>query len=360
MLSLIGSSTPEFGFSPTSTQNSNIEQLVASDITERSSEILSRAMVGLNAAGAGLVIMNANTGQIRTVLSHSNSNHDLPEFPGGYHRAIDRVHELGLVFSVFTVAQAIDIGLAFDGVGVSLPARFQFGEFFIRDWHSGARQLTPGEIVFYGSSVGATHLGMHIGAEQQNAYFEGLGLLLPSQVERDFSKFERVNQPLSPSDEELRVALNAVGHGFPASLLSVAAAYASLVNGGAVVEPNFTGRSSFRRQVISTETSLILRRYLEWYVSEGAGTLASVGGVSVGGIGSTTDLRALDGQYQTDSTVSTFVGIFPIEDPQFIVAVLLEDGQHQTDDVVYRTSGWTAAPIVGELIEELGPTLLRK
>ena len=100
-------------------------------------------------------------------------------------------------------------------------------------------------------------------------------------------------------------------------------------------------------------------RWLMWLtVAKGTSTKAAAEGYLVGGKTGTADKVAENGRgYQRGAVISSFLGAFPIHDPQYLVMVSLDEPQGNDDTQGYRYAGWTAAPSVAEIIRAIGPLL---
>jgi len=111
------------------------------------------------------------------------------------------------------------------------------------------------------------------------------------------------------------------------------------------------------RQTISAETSATMRTLIESVVTEGTAKNAAVAGFSIGGKTGTSekiDVFDENGQRVQDKIVS-FVGIAPMEDPQYIVLVALDTPSRETG--IYISGGVMAAPTVGAVMADILPYL---
>ena len=143
-----------------------------------------------------------------------------------------------------------------------------------------------------------------------------------------------------------------------------------MVNGGYLMEPYIVSEvidadgstvlkqePTVIRQVISEETSRTMCGLLTSVVTEGTAKNASVAGYSIGGKTGTSekiDVFDENGQRVQDKIVS-FVGVAPMEDPQYIVLVALDTPSRQTG--IYISGGVMAAPTVGAVMADILPYL---
>jgi cell division protein FtsI (penicillin-binding protein 3) len=142
--------------------------------------------------------------------------------------------------------------------------------------------------------------------------------------------------------------------------MHLAAAYATIVNGGRLVTPTLL-RDPARTpgpRVISEETSALMRDMLRKVVSEGTASLAEVPGYAVGGKTGTADKpKARGGGYYKDKVIASFAGMFPAHDPEYVLVVTLDEPVETSGDEPRRTAGWTAVPVAAEIIRRTAPLL---
>ena len=143
-----------------------------------------------------------------------------------------------------------------------------------------------------------------------------------------------------------------------------------MVNGGYLLEPYLVSeildtqgnavlkaQPTVVRRTISEETSRTMRTLIESVVTEGTAKNAAVAGFSIGGKTGTSekiDVFDENGQRVQDKIVS-FVGIAPMEDPEYIVLVALDTPSRETG--IYISGGVMAAPTVGAVMADILPYL---
>jgi cell division protein FtsI (penicillin-binding protein 3) len=148
------------------------------------------------------------------------------------------------------------------------------------------------------------------------------------------------------------------GHGIAVSPLQVVAGVSSLVNGGVMHQPTLLKITDTEiprgSQVISAKTSDEMRALMRKVVRDGTGESANVQGYLVGGKTGTAEKEA-NGGYDKKALISSFVGVFPMTEPRYVVLVLLDEPKGNKETFGYATAGWVAAPSVGRIIERMGP-----
>jgi cell division protein FtsI/penicillin-binding protein 2 len=101
------------------------------------------------------------------------------------------------------------------------------------------------------------------------------------------------------------------------------------------------------RQVVSPGTALLMRELLASVVEDGTGHAGAVEGYRVGGKTGTANKLNEDGTAYTEETRASFVGMAPINDPEVVVAVVVD-----APDYDFRTGGLSAAPVFSEIMEQ--------
>lgn len=331
-------------------------------------EVLAGGMTIMNAQGASAVLMDAHTGEVISLAS-------LPDFDPNarprpllegdpsqsplYNRAVQGVYELGSTYKLFTVAQALEEELVTPQTMIDTQGPLRMAGFSINDFHDYGPRMSVRDVLVQSSNIGTARLAQMIGAERQQQFLGRLGLL----EALDFEMIEsRQGRPLYPSNwGQLSTMTISYGHGISATQLHLAAAYATMVNGGTMVRPTLQRQAEpqLGERVISEETSMALREMLRAVVAEEEGTanLAEIAGYEVGGKTGSADKPNPNGGYYEDRVIATFASIFPSNDPQYVLVVTLDEPSISVLGETRRTAGWTAVPVAAEVIRRVAPLL---
>lgn len=323
---------------------------------------LAAAVVAQQAEGAAGIVLDVRTGEVVAMASAPTFN---PNSTGRadanslYNRATMGVYELGSVFKPITVAAAMEAGVV-RGPGQmwDASAPVPIGRFRISDDHPLGRSISVPELLIHSSNIATARIADQMGAERMQAAFRALGFHQPAQIELN----ERA-RPLWPSDwGRARVLTSGFGHGVAVSPLHLASAYAALVNGGVwrpatlLRRPDGAAAPQGRR-VYSEETSRRMRQYLRMIVTDGTGRRGDAPGFRVGGKTGTAEKVTAGGGYSARVNVSTFAAAFPMDDPHYVVVVMMDAPQGTEANSFVTTAAYTAAPIVGRVISRSGPLL---
>jgi cell division protein FtsI (penicillin-binding protein 3) len=326
--------------------------LSKSGVNENITEIMLQGIIERQAEGGAAVLVEINTGQIMSLVSIVSRNAPDWEKPR-YNRAVHPVHELGSVFKTFTIAQALDMELITPDTILATPRSLSISHYKIRDFDTLKENSTVQEVFLRSSNVGTAQISQMIGSEAQQEFFGELGLLSRHPMEE---KYRSQIRQLHPSNwSKVIAATLSFGHGITASPLQIAGAYSKIINGRQGVHLSTSQLPKLRRRVVSQNTSELVKTLLKANVQSGEMSLAGVKTLDVGAYGGTSDMLTKSGSYDVKRVVSTVAAAFPIEDPKYVVVVMLENPVVRVDGEEFRTASWTVAPLVAQVIEQIRP-----
>ncbi len=320
---------------------------------------IERALQTYEAKAASGIVLNVNTGEVLAMVSLPDFDPNLPASASNdqkFNRASQGVYELGSLFKTLTVAMGLDSGAITltDRYDVTKPLKIS--RFLIRDDHPKNRILTVPEIFIFSSNIGAAQMAMDIGTDTQQEYFGKLGLFTAPFIE-----ITEVGRPIYPSYwRDINTMTAGYGHGIAISPLQMASAIAATVNGGHLIPATLIKQDANLRgqgiPVFSEEVSAKMRTLMRLAVTEGTGSKADVPGYLVGGKTGTAE-KPGEGGYLKNATMSSFVGVFPMNKPEFLVLIVLDEPVGQKKTFNFSGGGWVAAPAVGRVITRIAPLL---
>lgn len=315
------------------------------------------------AAGAAGILLDITTGEIIAAASLPTVDPSRPaqaQDPARLDKVFAGTYELGSIFKLATIAQALDSGAATADTVIDVRAPLRLGRYQIRDLHPAGRPLTVRDVFVLSSNVGAARLALDAGTERQRAFLDKLGLLAGGRTEAGAGA-----APNLPARwGEIETATIAFGHGLAVSPIRFAAAAAGLLNGGVAVTPTLlrvapTARRPAER-LVSPQTSLALAQLMRRNVTAptGTGRRADVDGYDVGGKTGTAEM-VVDGRYRGDLVLSSFLATWPAAAPHYLLLVTLDRPQPAPDTGGHITAGTNAAPTAGRIVARIGPLLGR-
>ncbi len=329
-------------------------------------QVLYGGMTLMNAKGAAAIIMDVHTGEIMAMASlpDFDPNNRPPVATSGdqsdsplFNRALQGVYELGSVFKIFAVTQALELGLVNAQTMVDTAGPMIWGRFRINDFHNYGAQLSVTDVIVKSSNIGTAHIALQIGVDRQRDFLGSLGFMAPTTIEMVEAP---TGAPLIPANwSEISLLTISYGHGLSVSPLHLASAYASLLNGGTRVTPTLVRQDGPQQgeRIVSEEVSAIARDLLRQVVTRGTASFGDVEGYEVGGKTGTADKPRPTGGYFDDKVIATFAGVFPASDPRYVIVVTLDEPVETSGPEPRRTAGWTAVPVAAELIRRAAPLL---
>ena len=314
-----------------------------------------QAKFGAKAAGG--IVMNVHTGEVLALVSLPNFEPDqrdaVPD-AAARNRMTQDVYELGSIFKIFSFAEAVEERTIRLDETFNVGKPVKIGRYDIEDSHKLGPILTGAHVFAESSNVGTAQIAMRAGPERQRVFLKRMGLLQSAKTELPESA-----APLVPSHwKDVETATISFGHGISVSPLAFAAAATAVVNGGTRITPTFLKRDKPQEgeRVISEKTSATMRSLMRLVITEGTGRNAAVDGYDIGGKTGTAE-KAVGGRYARKSLISSFCGVFPIEAPQYLVFVMLDEPKGTKDTSGFATAGYTSAPVAGRVIARIAPLL---
>ncbi|NKB49448.1 MAG: penicillin-binding protein 2 [Alphaproteobacteria bacterium] len=344
---------------------------VTLSIDVRVQQILRRELAAqikkFKALGGSGVILDVHTGEVlslvslpdfdpHTIKQASRSEKLKEEFKNQqFNRTTLGVYELGSVFKIFNHAIALETGVANMASNYDARKPIRSHGFTISDFHAENRWLTVPEIFMHSSNIGSAKMALDIGVAAQRKFLTDLGLMRRSSIE-----LSEQQQAIFPAPwTELSAMTIAYGHGIAVTPLHAAAAVAAVINGGILYPTTLIRRDELPangKRVISAQTSADMRKLLRLVVENGTGRNAEAPGYLVGGKTGTAE-KPTAGGYKRKALISSFIGAFPMNAPRYVVMAQLDEPKGIKESYGYATGGWTAAPVVSQVISQAAPLL---
>ena len=312
------------------------------------------------------IIMDPNTGEILAMASRPTYD---PENYQDYDQEIFNrnlpiwsTYEPGSTFKIVTFSAALEEGV------MKLEDRFFDPGYAIvdgvriRDWKAGGHgDQSMLEVIMNSCNPGFIELGQRLGKEKLFEYIRAYGFNEKTGVDMLGESQGIIFNPDNIGNVEL--ATSSFGQGNSVTPLQLVTAVSAAVNGGNLMQPYIVKRMlhpytnevlyerepSIKRRVISEETSETMRYALEMVGAQGSGKGAYIDGYRVGGKTGTAQ-KAKDGAYISGEYILSFVGIAPMDDPQLVVYVAIDNPKNTV-----QYGGVVAAPIARSILAEALP-----
>lgn len=315
---------------------------------------LDTAARAAHASGASAILLDARSGETLALASWPSfdPNHiNRSSSDARRDRVAGDVHELGSTIKPFTVAMALQENLANSAELFDLSQPLELDSTIISDHEPITGYATLRDILARSSNIGAARLALRVGGARQRAYLERLGLTTPTTLQ-----LGRRQAPLAPAAQTRRdVAGLGFGYGLATTQATLASAYTVFANNGARVAPTILALAPDadieRTQIFTPEVTRQVMLYLRAVVTDGTGRAANVPGLLVAGKTGTAEKPGGAQGYDQSRNFSSFAGVFPANDPRYVIVVALDDTG------AGEAGGLVAAPVVARTLRRIAPML---
>ena len=316
------------------------------DIAERA---LRDAVERMGAAGGDVVILDPHTGELRALASHRTDG----SFSGV--PALSAPFEPGSTLKPFFAAALLATGRARPDERIDTEnGVYTLEGRTITDVHA-EESMTLTDVIRYSSNIGIARFTQRFSKRELYETLRDFGFGAPTGIAYPSETGGRLKEPREwscPSQSSM-----ATGYEISVTAVQLAAAYAAIANDGLLLVPTlvkeirdadgeavYEHRPQVVRRVMQPKTARSLREVLASVVDSGTATDASLATFDLGGK-SGTARRVANGRYVQGSYTSTFVGLFPARQPQYVVLVKLDNPQ----GAYY--GGKTAAPVAKAVLQ---------
>lgn len=353
--------SPQSGMNVALTIDINIQEAIENE--------LDNVVTKYNPEQALIVVANPKTGEIYGMSSRPNFNPN--EYSKYNLETINRnlpifnTYEPGSTFKVITLASSIQektINLFEDKYYDSGFINISGSR--IKCWkHGGHGNQTFLQVVENSCNPGFVIMGEKLGKEKLMDYIKKFGFGEKTGI--DLSGEE--NGILFDIDKmgPVETATTAFGQGVSVTPIQQVMGVSAAINGGNLYTPYLVSsisnantldtvlvnKSKLKRNIISEESSKMVRYALESVVAKGTGRNAYLNGYRVGGKTGTAQ-KVKDGRYMDGNYILSFIGFMPANDPEVVVYVAVDNPKG-----VVQYGGTVAAPIAKRVLESCASAL---
>lgn len=314
-----------------------------------------------DALGGSGVVMDAHTGEILALVSLPDFD---PNYPG---RAEERsrfnqvtlgAYEMGSTLKILTVAMGLEGGYIKVNDAFNTNAQIMIGSHKVSDYRGKGGMLSVPEILMYSSNIGVAQIALKAGATKQRDFLQKFGLLNDPVIE-----IPEKTRPLFPSlknwNNSNMIAIS-FGHAIAITPLQSAASLAATINGGKLVKTTLLKQDDPQsveyEKVLSDETSQTMRKLLRLVAVGGSGKKANAEGYLVGGKTGSAE-KIINGRYSKTANLASFLGAFPMNDPRYVILIMIDEAKRNEINHGFTTGGMIAAPVAGNVIARIAPVL---
>ncbi|NJR16198.1 MAG: penicillin-binding protein 2 [Calothrix sp. CSU_2_0] len=346
----------------------HLQLTVDSRLQRAALPILQQQIKKFSAKRGVVMVMDARDGAIRALVSDPSYD------PNQYFKAkvelfknwaLTDLYEPGSTFKPLNIAIALEAG------AIKPDQIFNDeGSIYIDEWpiqnfdysQAGARGPTSvSEILQRSSNVGMVHIVQQMKPLVYHGWLQRIGLGQSTGSDLPFEMAGQFKKRSVFAESPVEVATASFGQGFSITAIQLLQMHGILASGGKLLtphvvqglydaygqpywQPNPTGP----KQIFSPTTAQTVLQMMEAVVSKGTGKAAQVPGYRIAGKTGTAQKASAGGGYLESAKITSFVGIFPVEAPRYVVVAVIDEPKGE--DAFGST---VAAPIVKSMIEAL-------
>ena len=342
----------------TLTIDANIQKIVEDKIAAFEEEYRDAAREGAGSKHVGVIVMNPQNAEVLAMANYPNYDSSNPRDLSAYYTkeeidamdddaeldalnqlwsnfCITYTYEPGSTVKPFTVACGLDTGTLDPNCTFICDGYETISGHDIHCVNTNGHGLETVEDALKNSCNDALmQMSYDIGPENFSKYQQIFGFGTKTNI--DLPGEARTDSLIYTEDQlsTINLATNSFGQNFNVTMIQVASAFCSIINGGNYYQPHVVKKitdengnviqednGTLLKKTVSSSTSELLKQYLYATVSDGTGKYAKVPGYSMGGkTGTAQKLPRGQGNY-----LVSFIGFAPVDNPQLLVYVVVDE-----------------------------------
>ena len=316
----------------------NIILTIDKRVQQIAEEELAAGVKSFNALRGKALVVSVKTGEILAMCTYPTydpNNIKREDTSGMKNAVISDIYEPGSTFKLITSSAILEEKLndPQDVINTENGSYKVFGMDIIDSYPETS--LTFQQVMERSSNIGVAKLSQKLGAERFFKYARDYGFGIYTGIELSGENKGYLKRPLDFTNGSLEFM--SIGYQVAINALQLTMAYAAIANNGLLMKPYIVKKEvspdgnmilenspSPVRQVISSETAKKLNEMFMGVVERGTGTDAKIEGLKVAGKTGTTQ-KIVEGEYSSNSHISSFVGYFPADNPEIIITIILDE-----------------------------------
>ena len=375
--------SPQHGNTLVTTIDANIQSIVEEKILEFNAAYTNNERTGDGSLNTAVIVMNPNTGAVLAMAEYPTFDLNNPRDLSGLFTeeeletlsseqqmeelnslwrnfCVSETYEPGSVQKPFTIAAGLETGLLNTNMSFECDGHETISGSFIGCVNLRGHGIETLEKSLMDSCNDALMqmsylIGTETFTEYQSVFCFGqrTGIDLPGEANTASLVYTAENMTA------IDLATNSFGQNYNATMIQIASAFSSLVNGGTYYRPYLVSKvvgadggtisvteSTVLKQTVSESTSDLLRSYMYNTVTSGTASTAKVDGYSLGGKTGTAEKQPRN----TGNYLVSFIGFAPYENPELVIYCIVDE-----PNTADQPHSYYAQNIVREILEEVLP-----
>lgn len=329
-------------------------------------QALDKAVADNKPQAVTAIVMNPKTGEVLAMASRPTYNPNqfwkVDSEEAWRNRAISSVYEPGSTFKAMVAGIGLQEGIVSPNMVFYDSGHLDVSEKRIQNWNGeGFGNVTFTDIVKNSINTCFAQLGLWLGGEKLTEYAKNFGFGVPTGIELPGEEGGILfYDPKAMVNSD--VATMSIGQSIAVTPLQLVTAMSAVANDGVLLKPHIikqivnadgsiykeNGREEVRR-VLDSAVDKTLTGLLEQVVASGGGSKAAVDGYRIAGkTGTAQKININTGGYMEGHYIASFCGFAPVEDPQIVVLVVIDD---PSAGAFY--GGQIAAPVAKDIFSQL-------
>jgi len=328
-----------------------IQNIIHEELTNSENIFSSKGSLGL--------LINVNNGKIISMVSKPdyNPNHPITIKPFSENNLItDARFEMGSILKIYNAA------MAFENNSIERDKLYDVSKDYaltktykVKDSTKFLEPINFEKIFTHSSNIGSIKIYDSLGKEKQKNFLKNIGLSEHTKIEG----LSTIDNKLPNNKQWNEVISKSISYGYGLSItpLSLVTTFSSLVNGGLKIRPKIVDSDTNNKErIISKQTSIKISDLLKKVVENGTGKNAKVRNLGIGGKTGTAKKSNKMGGYHENKVITSFLGVFPINKPKYLLLILFDEPQTGFDSLTPYGSN-TAAPVFSKIVNKIAPIL---
>ena len=358
---------------PIDVEGKNIYLTIDANLQFKLEKIAQNAIERTHAASLMMVAAEAKTGEIISYISLPSA--DLNEYSKATPAQMKDLpatesYEPGSVFKIFSISAFFDSG------AISENDTFYCDGIYEKKTSSGERikitcldhhgWITAREALKFSCNDALAQMSEKIESEQFLSRLRSFGFGSKTGIELPGETAGAVRNTSDRFWSARSKPTIAIGQEISVSALQMVEAATAIANGGIPVQltlikkitnqagvEEYTHSPNFKPQIINGQTSRYILSCMQTVAQTGTGSRANLSDISIGVKTGTAQMAdPLNGGYSKTDFISNCIAIFPTENPEVILYIVIEKAKGET------YAGRIVAPVIGEaasvIIDHLG------